>query len=97
MVTQVPERFTIADSAMKVNRSLVAHPHHVAYVCWKKEADRATGETTSEGWSVVSFEERPSDEPVELSGLRFLFDPYRAHELVGKTLDWIDGRGFILS
>jgi hypothetical protein len=97
MVTQVPERFTITDSAMKVIRSLVAHPHHVAYVCWKKEADLATGETTSEGWSVVSFEERACDEPVEVSGVRFLFDPYRAGELVGKKLHWIDGRGFILS
>ena len=97
MDTKVPERFAVTDSAMRVIRSLVAHPRHVAYVCWVKKVARGTSELTSKGWSVVSFEEREWDKPVELSGVRFLFDPDRARELVGKTLDWIDGRGFVLS
>ena len=53
-----------------------------------------SGSAQYEGWSVVSFEQRDCDEPVEYLGVRFLFDHYRADELIGKTLDWIDGKGF---
>lgn len=87
MATRVPERFSITDSAMGVIRGLVARPRYVAYVCWLETLNL-------EGWSVVSHEERECDEPVELSGIRFVFDPHRKDELTGKTLDWIDGHGF---
>ena len=81
---------------MKTIRSLVKHPHTVAYVCWLTQSTATTGEVTFEGWSVVSFEEREGDNPVEISGVRFLFDPGRVNELSGKKLDWIDGLGFRL-
>ena len=80
---------------MKTIRSLVKHPDAVAYVCWVTQI-ATTGETTFEGWSVVSFEGREGDNPVEISGVRFLFDPGRVNELSGKKLDWIDGHGFRL-
>jgi hypothetical protein len=94
MAARVPDRFSITDSAMRVIRSLLAHPSAVAYVCWVREESASTGERTFEGWSVVSFDERECDEPVEYSGIRFLFDPCRTDELIGKTLHWIDGHGF---
>jgi len=94
MSSRVPERFSITDSALRVIRSLVARPHYVAYICWLRQEASTTGVADSEGWSVVSYEERECDEPVEMSGIRFMFDPCRRDDLIGKTLDWIDGYGF---
>ena len=94
MAARVPEGFSITDSALKVIRSLVGRPHYVAYVCWLRQEAVTTRVANFEGWSVVSYNERECDEPVELSGIRFMFDPYRRDELIGKTLDWIDGHGF---
>src|SRR5688572_19548701 len=96
MATRVPEGFRITDSAMKAIRPLVKRPYSVAYVCWVTTQSVTTGETTFDGWSVTSFEERDGDDPVEISGVRFLFDPSRTNELVGKTLDCVDGHGFRL-
>jgi hypothetical protein len=94
MAARVPERFSMTESAVRVIRSLTAHPNHVAYICWVRQEAVATGGSDFEGWSVVAYEERECDEPVEMSGIRFVFDPYRKDELIGKTLDWIDGYGF---
>ena len=80
---------------MKAIHSLVEHPRPVAYVCWVTQI-ATTGEPTFEGWSVVSFEERAGDNPVEISGVRFLFDPGKVNELIGRKLDWLDGHGFRL-
>jgi Fe-S cluster assembly iron-binding protein IscA len=91
---QVPERFRITDSALNIIRSLVERPHYLAYVCWIRQGVTPSGAAEYEGWSVVSFEEREFDKPVEHLGIRFLFDPYKSDELIGKTLDWIDGHGF---
>ena len=94
MRAKVPERFSITDSALKVIRSLVARPHYLAYVCWIRQDITPSGSAEYEGWSVVSFEERQCDDPVDYLGIRFLFDPHRADELIGKTLDWTDAQGF---
>jgi hypothetical protein len=96
MAARVPEGFTITDSALRVIRSLVARPGYVAYVCWVRQEIATASDKGFEGWSVVSFEERECDEPVELSGVRFAFDPGRRDQLIGKTLDWSDGYGFRL-
>jgi Fe-S cluster assembly iron-binding protein IscA len=94
VATQVPEGFEITDSALRTIRSLVAHPRYLAYVCWVRAGITASGDADFEGWSVVSFEERDRDKPVEFLGIHFLFDPQKGDELIGKTLDWIDGHGF---
>lgn len=89
-----PDKFVVTDSALRVlTRALADRPGHLAYVCWKKNLT-PSGEVSSEGWSVITFEERGNDDPVEFFGIRFLFDPHRSHELVGKTLDWSDEYGF---
>jgi hypothetical protein len=94
MSARVPKGFSITDSALRVIRPLVARPHYVAYICWLSHDDMSTGVTDFEGWSVVGYEVRECDEPVEMWGIRFIFDPNRRDELIGKTLDWIDGYGF---
>src|ERR1035438_4016206 len=92
-MTRVPDKFTITDSALRlIIANLADRTGHLAYVCWKKNL-AVSGEILSEGWSVITFEERENDDPVEFLGVRFLFDPHRCHELDRKSLDWIDEIG----
>jgi hypothetical protein len=97
MSQQVPQGFRITESAWTVIRSLVRHPRHLAYVCWMRHMPRKPGDPITASWTVVSYEERDFDNPAELEGVRFMFDPSKRDELIGKTLDWIDGDGFHLA
>lgn len=97
MNQQVPQGFRITESAWAVIRSLVRHPRHLAYVCCMRHMPRKPGDAITEGWTVVSYEERDIDNPAELEDVRFMFDPSRRGELIRKTLDWVEGDGFHLA